>query len=247
MIVQGHLLGVQSWCFRTYRTNDELIAALQACGLNAIELCGVHLDITDAAAVATALALYRQQAITITSFGISGFSNDEEQVRPLLAFARQAGIATLGADPDLAALPLLESLCAEYGVKLAIHNHGRKHRYGSFAQLDAIFAQCSPNIGLCLDTAWMLDAGENPIAAIERYGPRLYGIHIKDFTFHRDGSPEDVIVGTGNLSLPHLFSALATVNFTGYTTLEYEGDEKNPIPSVTQCVAQLQTLGAGEK
>ncbi len=242
MTIHGHRLGVQSWCFRTYRTHDDVIAALGRCGLDALELCGVHLDVTDATAVDTALARYAAAGIAITSFGISGFSTDEAAARPLFAFAQRAGIAALGADFGADALPLLERLCDETGVKLAIHNHGRKHRLGNFQQLDAIFAQASMNIGLCLDTAWMLDAGEDPIAAVERYGDRLYGVHIKDFTFRHDGSPEDVIVGTGNLDLPRLFVTLAAVGFSGYTTLEYEGDEQNPVPAVKQCVAALAAL-----
>jgi sugar phosphate isomerase/epimerase len=242
MQIFGHQLGVQSWCFRTYKTTDAVIEALGRCGLDALELCGVHLDVTDAAAVDAALAQYAAAGVTITTFGISSFRNDEAAVRPLFTFAQKAGIAAIGADVDLDALPLLERLCDETGVKLAIHNHGRKHRYGTFAQLDALFAQCSKNIGICVDTAWMLDAGEDPIAAIARYADRLYGVHIKDFAFRRDGSPEDVIVGTGNLNLPRLFAALEAANFSGAMTLEYEGDEQNPVPAITQCVAALAAV-----
>lgn len=242
MQVQGHQIGVQSWCFRTYKTTDEVIAAVKASGLDALELCGIHLDVADPAAVATALRQYRDGGVTITSFGVGHFGNNEQAVRPLFDFAKTVGFSALGADPDIDALPLLERLCDEYGVKLAIHNHGRNHRYGHFAELDSIFAQTSPNIGLCLDTAWMLDAGEDPIAAVEKYADRLYGLHIKDFIFNADGAPEDVIVGTGNLDLPRLFTTLANVGFTGYTTLEYEGDEQQPIPSVTQCVEVLRKL-----
>lgn len=240
MRIKNHQLGVQSWCFRAFKTTDEVIAALDTCGLDAIELCPVHLDPSDAAAVDTALARYAERGITLTSFGICGFSNDEQAVRPLFELAQRAGIPALGADPDPDAFALLGRLCDEYGVKLAVHNHGRHHRYGTTAQLDALFAATSPQIGLCLDTAWALDAGENPIAVAERYADRLYGTHIKDFRFDDNGAPVDVIVGTGNLNLPALFATLAGVGFSGYMTLEYEGDAENPIPSIIRCIDALQ-------
>lgn len=242
MLIQGHQLGVQSWTFRTYQTIPDLLAAVQACGLDAVELCGVHVDVTDPVAVETALAQFRAAGITLTSFGIAGFPNDEEKVRPLFQFAKAAGIPALGADPDPDALPLLDRLCDEYGVRLAVHNHGRHHRYGSIAQLDELFRATSPNIGLCMDTAWMLDAGENPIAAAQHFAARLYGVHLKDFIFRDDGTPEDVVIGTGELKLPALLATLRAVGFQGYLTLEYEGDEHAPIPSVQACLEALRPL-----
>ena len=43
MFVKKFRIGVQSWCFRTFKTTDEVIAAVQASGLDALELCGVCL------------------------------------------------------------------------------------------------------------------------------------------------------------------------------------------------------------
>lgn len=242
MRIRGYQLGVQSWCFRTYKTNQEVINAVKNSGLDAIELCPVHIDPTNSAAVDTALQMYRDNGITVTAYGVTNFVNDEAAVRPLYELAKKAGFSAISADPDLDALPLLEQLCGEYGVKLAVHNHGRKHRYGSYAQLDDLFKRTSPAIGLCLDTAWMMDSGEDPIDAMEKYADRLYGMHLKDFVFARNGKPEDVVIGKGNLDLPKLFDTMARVNFSGYLTLEYEGDEQNPVPSVQQCVEQLRQL-----
>lgn len=243
MRVRGYQLGVQSWCFRTYKTNEDVIKAVREAGLDAIELCPVHADAADSHAVDAALQLYRNNGITVTSYGVARFVNDEAAVRPLYELATKAGFKAISADPDPDALPLLERLCNEYGIKLAVHNHGRKHRYGSYMQLDELFGKTTSNIGLCLDTAWMLDSGENPVATAEKYADRLYGVHVKDFIFDRNGAPEDVIVGTGNLDLPQLFATLTSNGFSGYLTLEYEGDEKNPVPSVRECVEKLGQLG----
>ncbi len=138
------------------------------------------------------------------------------------------------------ALPLLDRLAEEYGINIAIHNHGRKIPFGFCWELDRAFQQTSRRIGLCLDTAWALDAREDPLAMAERYADRLYGVHLKDFTFDRAGNPEDVIIGTGNLRLPAFLRTLRAVNFQGYLSLEYEGDENNPLPSVQQCLVRMK-------
>nr|MBA3845854.1 hypothetical protein [Planctomycetota bacterium] len=37
-------LAIQSWCFRTYKDNAEVITNLKATGVQHIEICGVHVD-----------------------------------------------------------------------------------------------------------------------------------------------------------------------------------------------------------
>ena len=242
MQIRGYQIGVQSWCFRTYKTTEDVISAVKACGLDALELCGIHVDVENTVAVDNALRLYRAAGVTLNSFGVNGFGRDDARNRPVFELAKKAGIKAISADLDLNALGRVEDLCDEYGIKLAIHNHGRKHRLGSLDALRCLFDKASHQIGLCLDTAWMLDSGENPLAVVEMFSDRLYGLHVKDFTFRRDGSVEDVVVGTGNLDLPGLFNTLQKVGFSGYISLEYEGNVDNPIPSVQQCVAELKKL-----
>ncbi len=130
----------------------------------------------------------------------------------------------------------MDALTEEYGINLAIHNHGKNHRYGTFALLDEAFSKTSNRQGLCLDSGWFIDAGEDPIEAVCRYRDRLYGVHLKDFAYSADGKREDVIIGTGRLDLFALLKALADEGFEGYMSIEYEGEEENPVPSTVKCV-----------
>jgi sugar phosphate isomerase/epimerase len=112
-------------------------------------------------------------------------------------------------------------------------------------QIGAMLEQTSERIGLCLDTAWLLDAGGDPLEALAKFGPRVYGVHLKDFTFDADGNHEDVIIGTGELDLPRFLEELQKMGFDGYMSLEYEGDADAPIPSVKECVQALSNALAG--
>ena len=187
-------LGIQSWCFRSYKETGKIIEALKLCGADRIELCGIHIDLDHPQET---LKQYTDNGIRISSFGVNGFSTDEAAARKVFEFAVMADFPAISADLAPGALDMVEKLCAEYGKKIAIHNHGRKHKLGPVWRLEELFSRSSENIGLCLDTAWMLDSGENPLEIAKKFRSRLYGTHIKNFDFDRAGKPEDVVVGTG--------------------------------------------------
>lgn len=243
MISRGELsdrIGIQGYCFRALEAPGGLIGALGECGADRLEMWGGHLDPSRDPGWAEALDHYRKRGITISSYGVHRFDGDEAGARPVFEFARRAGFPVISADLAPGGLETAEALCREYGRKIAVHNHGRKHPLGSVAALEELFAASSANIGLCLDTAWMLDSGEDPLAVARRFRSRLYGLHLKDFVFDRAGRPADVIIGTGNLDLPSLAGYLAESDFDGYLTLEYEGDSEDPVPPIRECLEAVR-------
>jgi sugar phosphate isomerase/epimerase len=238
-------LGIQSYCFRTFKTLPELIEALSAVGLKYVEIWPGHQDPgADEAELRTVLNTLAANGITMDSFGLATFTADEAPARKVLEFCKMAGVKAVTADvrgDDLdAAIANAERLAEEFDINLAIHNHGRKHQWGHPDQLDELFARTSKRIGLCLDTAWMLDCGIDPLDALGKYADRLYGVHLKDFIFDADGNHEDVIIGTGGLDLPELMRRLNAMNFDGYMSLEYEGEVDAPLPNVITCLEAIQ-------
>jgi sugar phosphate isomerase/epimerase len=134
----------------------------------------------------------------------------------------------------------IDKLAEKYDLKLGIHNHGGYDWLGNETILKYIFDKTSPRIGLHMDTAWALDARMKPIEWVEKFASRLYGVHVKDFVFDRARQSTDVIIGTGNLDLPKFMAALTQIKFSGPLVIEYEGDEKNPVPALKECVAALK-------
>jgi len=236
-------LGIQSYCFRAFKTLPELIQALHDTGLSRLELWGGHLGSFDPAQadIAAAIDAFRTGGVVLTTCGVHGFDTNEASARRVFDFARAAGFSTISGDFRTdEALPLVERLCEEYDARVAIHNHGRKHRLGSPEALADLFARSSPRIGLCLDTAWMLDSQEDPVAIARRFRDRLYGLHLKDFEFDADRNHRDVIVGEGGLDLPALIRLLVEIGFDGYLTQEFEGNPEAPVPSCRQCVEAIR-------
>jgi len=209
-------------------------------------LCSVHVNFADEGGFDRVISQYRQAGVGIVSLGVVGFANDEKKERLYFEFARRAGAKAISVNFPIAAVPqslrTAEKLADEYDINLAIHNHGGRHWLGPAEVLRHVFATTSKRIGLCLDTAWALDSGENPIKMAEQFADRLYGVHLKDFVFDRARKPEDVVVGTGNLDLPKLLDALKKADFKGFAVIEYEGDVNDPAPAVGKCAAAVRSL-----
>ena len=240
-------IGVQSWCFRHFKNGDE-IARIKECGVSTVELSHCHVDVSNEASVESAIARYKAAGLKIVSLGVQGIANDREKEEKSFRLLQRVGAKFMSVDfrgPVIAECAASgQRLADQYGIRLAIHNHGRSHRLGSSWMLQEVFDQTGPQIGLCLDTAWALDAGEDPIKMVERFGSRLYGVHFKDFVFDRAGKPQDVVTGTGNLDLVLLRDALRKVNFNGFAVIEYEGDVENPVPAVKKCVQAIREVFA---
>ena len=236
-------LGVQSFTFRNFKTLDELIGVVKKAGIGFVEVMPGHIS-PDAseADISAGLKKFKSAGIAVSSYGVCNFSSDEKADRKIFEIGKMAGLKAISADIDPDAVSLAEKLAEEYGIKLAVHNHGRAHRYGSMVQLNELFGKSGKSVGICLDTAWMLDSGEDVLEAVEAFSKRLYGVHLKDFRFNPDGSHEDVVVGDGSLDLRKFFGALESVKFGGYMSIEYEGEPDNPLPSILEAVSRVKRI-----
>lgn len=246
MIDLGKELAVQSFTYRHFEENAVVIEKLKDSGSTGIELCGRHADFADESCFDEVVSLYKDSGVDIVAIGVQSFTNDEAAERKFFEFGKRAGIKVMSANfkPDSTpeSFRTAEKLADEYDINLAIHNHGGRHWLGSSEMLRHVFATTSPRIGLCLDTAWAMDAREDPLRMAQEFSERLYGLHIKDFVFDRARKPEDVVVGTGNLDLAGLVAVLRDMDFNGYAALEYEGDVENPVPAVQKCVKAVRAV-----
>ncbi len=75
-------LGIQSYCFRTFKTIDALIDALKTVGLKYVEIWPGHLDPNaDKAELTETLNVLSDNGITMDSFGVFDFTKEETQTR----------------------------------------------------------------------------------------------------------------------------------------------------------------------
>jgi sugar phosphate isomerase/epimerase len=163
---------------------------------------------------------------------------DEAEARRLFAFAKAANIPLLTIMPDDEALDALDRLCAEHPeVRLGIHNHGPYFRYDKIAEVEASLANRHPSFGACVDAGHFIRSGEDPVEALRRLGPRVHGVHLKDF--RSEGLlAESCILGQGKLDLDGFFRALREIGFgpDRALSLEYEANPDDPTQDVEACL-----------
>jgi len=239
-------IAIQSWCYRHFKEVPAFIEQLKSTGVNATEICAVHADFSKPDTFARTIEQFKKADVKLVAIGVEYLSGDTEKDRPRFEFCKQAGIKhmSISFQPDsmFDGLKNIEKLADQYDLKLSIHNHGGYDWLGNATILKYIFSKTSERIGLHLDTAWAIDAKQDPIKLAEQFSKRLYGVHVKDFVYDRARNPSDVIIGTGNLDLPRLMTSLKQMNFTGPLVIEYEGDEQNPVPALKKCVEVMKKL-----
>lgn len=237
-------LALQSFCLRGYKDNHKAAQLVKECGLSGIEVCDAHIDFQNPSIFSEAIDAYRSEGVELVSIGVNSITGDEQTDRNIFEFARAAGLEVMSIDFKIDGITdsfrVAERLSEEYDMRLAIHNHGGNHWLGSSTAISWVLGQTSNRIGLSLDTAWAIDSRENPVEWVQRFGDRLYVLHLKDFVYLPNREPEDVIVGTGNLNLADLDRALQDVAFDGPWVLEYEGDVEDPVPALKKCVIAVK-------
>jgi len=244
-------LAVQSFCFRNFLNNRDVASMVREIGLSRIEVCGIHADFSDPESWKQTVKLYVDAGIEIVSIGVQTFNGDPSE-ESYFECAAAAGAKHISAHFKVgtfsAAIAQVKSWSQQYGIRVGIHCHGGYMFGGQPDVLDLLISLGTPQIGLCMDTAWAMQIGPkrgNPIEWARQRSEHLFGIHFKDFAFGPDASWKDTIVGEGTLDLPGLLRQLDAQGFDGLSILEYESDPENPAPKLAACVEQMRRAAAG--
>jgi sugar phosphate isomerase/epimerase len=243
----GFALGIQSFTLRKLPL-EPMLDAVQRLGLSQVELIpetkllfyefGSHFPVTgDPVEIARVQGALAARGLRLAASGVHGVG-DEAAAQRLFAFAETAGIPLLTIMPDDESLDALDRLCAEHpGVKLGIHNHGPYFRYDKIADVEQTLAGRHPSFGACVDAGHFIRSGEDPAEAVRRLGPRVHGVHLKDF--RSEGFfAEGCLLGQGKLDLDGFFRALRAVDFApgAALSLEYEEHPEDPIADIEACL-----------
>jgi sugar phosphate isomerase/epimerase len=239
----GFILGVQSYCFRKFGT-EQALKRTQELGLHYIEFFQDHAPLKASEdQIKALLKLCREYEITPICYGVQSFSKDHDKNKKIFDYGKALGIKTFSADPAPDSFDSLDKLCDEYKIAIAIHPHGpigggKLHRWYSAEVIMAAVKDHNPLIGSCLDTGHLIRSAQlgkklDPAEQVRIMGDRNFGMHLKD---HDNQKDTDVVYGKGVLDVPAVLKALKDVKFKGHISIEYEAHEDNPSPDMKACV-----------
>ena len=230
-------IGIQTYSLRGYPVAEALQHAKDL-GFTHVEVYPGMFPITDdMAAIATQRKLADDLGLVLSAHSVHRFTKDAAANRKVFAYAKALGVPILGADPDPDSFAGLDDLVKEFDIKIAIHNHGPRHRYNKVVDVLRAIEGRDLRIGALADLGHFIRSGEKPVDVIRALKGRLYGIHLKDFAEMQDKT-KGVILGQGHIDVPAVFAALAQVGFPadGALSIEYEENEKNPLADIRECL-----------
>jgi sugar phosphate isomerase/epimerase len=149
---------------------------------------------------------------------------------PVFIAGRQLGQTTRAAFDDwLPRLRVLGEQARSLGLTLAYHNHWYDFiPLGGDTPLDLMARTIPPEIlSFEVDLAWAWFGGVDPLALVEKLGPRVVSLHLKDIDRSRGTSPTDhaVPVGQGEMGYGALLPRLhALTTAPGYVEVDSSPD-----------------------
>lgn len=234
-------MGIQSYSLRGYKTAAEALAKTKELGLHYWESFRSHVPITsDPSMIKQMLAQLAASDVKVAGYGVLRFTDNLEENRGYFEFAKAMGIEYLSADPDPGSFDALDKLVEQYDIAVGIHNHGPGHRYATIESIEKAIKDHHPKIGVCNDTGHFLRSGIDPVHAVEVFGKRTYGVHLKDVK----GTDTFTILGGGDLRTVDLLRALKKINYSYCLALEYEEHPEDPMAEIQQCLAATQAAVA---
>ena len=236
-------LGMASYTLRLFPV-DQAIEMTKRLGLTRICFKDFHLKL-DATpeVIAGTLAKVKAAGLDLYAGGVI-YMKTEAEVDRAFAHARAAGFKMIIGVPTYDLLPYTNRKVQEYDIPVAIHNHGPDNplfptpqsAYERIASLDR-------RLGLCMDVGHTQRSGVDPAESAEKYFDRLFDVHIKDVSAPT-AQGRTVEIGRGVIDIPKLLKTLKRLNFKGTLALEYEKDEKDPLPGSAESIGYLRGVMA---
>ena len=188
----------------------------------------------------------REAGVKLLNYGVVSLPNNEAECRKVFDFAKEMGIETIVSEPPEDAFGLIDRLCEEYEINVAIHNHPKPSRYWN---PDTVMRVCdgrSKWIGACADTGHWCRSGVDPLEAVKKLGRagRIRSFHFKDLNEFGNRNAHDCVWGTGISQAKAILTELDRQNFKGVFSIEYEHNWLNSMPEIAGCVAFFRKTAA---
>ncbi len=237
----GFQLILQSWTTNSYSVVESIDYAKKL-GLHAIEIFpGQKLggktggnwgpEMSDAQ-IKEMLDVAKAADVKIIDTGVIGISSREDEARKLFDWAKKVGITEIVSEPEPKALPMIDKVAGEYGIKVAIHDHPKPSRYWD-PEFTYDLIKDLPHIGFCADVGHWKRSGLEPNVVLEKYGEKVFSLHFKDLV-KQGNDYHDVPWGTGESKAAAMLATLKKKGFKGPFAIEYE--YKWDLPTLQKCV-----------
>lgn len=242
----GIRLGIASYSFREF-SRRLCIRYTKELGISLLTIKEFHaLYRSTPEELDRARREFAAAGLTLTGGGtVYMQKEDPDDVKFYFEYAKRLGLPMMNVGPTAKTLPIIEKFAKEYDIKIAVHNHGPEDKHFP-APSDALkmLKDMDPRMGVCIDVGHTTRTGKDVLEEIEKAGPRLLDMHIKDLRDLKEARSQ-CDVGDGQMPVPQIFRLLMKMNYAGVVHLEYEINAENPLPGMHRSFAYMRGVIAG--
>src|SRR5690349_9743027 len=166
----GIRVGVATYSLRKF-PRAQAIAMLKELGVRSLSVKEFHLPYNDSPeALAAGRREFDAAGLELASGGVVvTYREQDSMLRRYFEYAGTCRFPMLIMMPTERQLALIDKLSAEFGIRVAVHNHGPEDK--NFAAPESVYEairRYDRRIGLCMDVGHSARAGTNVVRAIEK-------------------------------------------------------------------------------
>jgi sugar phosphate isomerase/epimerase len=228
-------LGIAGYTFREFNL-EGVITIMKRVGVTNLSVKDFHMPLNSTKEqIEEVVGKLRNAGINVYTVGVV-YMTTQEAADQAFEYAKMAGVSMIVGAPDYGLLPYVEKKVKDYGIRLAIHNHGPDNPlFPNATDIWNHIKDMNPGMGICLDIGHTVRDGANPSVDIERYASRIFDMHIKDVDMaSKEG--KTVESGRGIIDIPAVVASLRKINYSGRCSLEFEKDMNDPLPGIAESI-----------
>ncbi|MBN1123623.1 MAG: sugar phosphate isomerase/epimerase [Sedimentisphaerales bacterium] len=232
-------LGMASYTLRKFNL-DQTLEMTKRVGLTNIAFKDFHLAMNSTAEqIRTVAAKTKTAGLNLYGCGVVYMKNEAE-VNRAFDYAKTGGMKVIIGVPSPELLPLVDRKVKEYGILVAIHNHGPGDKV--YPVPETIYEKVKgldKQIGICMDIGHTQRMGIDPASDAKRFADRLLDVHIKDVSA-ATARGSTVEIGRGVIDIPKFLQTLIEIGYTGKVSFEYEKDADDPLAGLAESVGYVK-------
>ena len=180
----------------------------------------------------------QSSGVRMASYFYGQLPSDEAACRKVFEFAEKLGAETIIDEPKPESLDMIEKLCDEFGINVALHNHAEADspHYWSPAK---VLEQCKnrgSRIGVCCDLGYWMRSGIDPVEAVKILKNKIRVVQVHDLV-DRTPNGTDVPWGTGAGKTKAFFEELAKQGVRPVDVdLEYSDKFEDNMAECRKCI-----------
>ncbi len=236
-------IGMAGYTFKEFSV-DQTIEMMKRVNVKNLSVKDFHMPMNSTKdQIESVINKFKAAGINVYTVGVV-YMKSKEAADQAFEYARMAGVKMIVGAPDYELLPYVEKKVKDYDFRLAIHNHGPDNPlFPNPTDIWNHIKDMDPRMGICIDIGHTTRDGANPAMDVERYGKRIFDVHIKDVDkATKEGAT--VEIGRGIIDIPAFIATLRKIKYSGKCSLEFEKDMKDPLPGIAESLGYFRGVMA---